>query len=213
MTARASFRRRLVVVAMLTKYGYVGERIRRERLKYRLSLSDVARATGLSQSFLSLLENGKVIPSVKVLDKIASFFSIHIATLFEQEESNNTAFLFPKERQIEVSSEKERSLRFLLPKANAVLEPVLVTLYPNATNLQFTVHRGMEYGYVLEGTITVEIKGHEPLTCCEGDSILYRAADEHRLVNYTDSIAKGLWVGVPTPGILVDVPSQAGPAK
>jgi transcriptional regulator with XRE-family HTH domain len=181
---------------LLQKYQYVGRRIKNERQKYGLSLNDLAKATGLSASFLSLLENGKAAPSLKVLDKLCSYFSIHIATLFEEEHTEELIHI-PKKKQIEVETENERCLRFLLPKAQAFMEPVLITLYPNAANQEPTVHKGVEFGYILEGVIEIHLAGKEPLICKEGDSLIYAAHIPHKLVNPTPKIAKGLWVGLP----------------
>ena len=180
---------------MLERYQYVGKKIRNERMKYGLSLNELAAATDLSASFLSLLENGKAVPSLKVLDKLASYFSIHLATLFEEEVED--VFHFPNTNQIEVSSENERSLRFLLPKTKGCIEPVLITLFPNSINQEFTTHPGIEFGYILEGTIEVHIIGKDPVICRAGDSVIYQSTQAHKLVNSTDSVARGIWINVP----------------
>ncbi len=181
---------------MNEKYRYVGERLRKERIKYGLSLNELAEETGLSPSFLSLLENGKTIPSLKVLDKLTTFFSIHIADLFAVDEERDFIYL-SKDNQIEVNGDRNTTLRFLLPKSiDCSIEPVLVTLEPNTINRDFTSHRGVEFGYILEGEIVVSIAGKEPVTCNEGDSIIYKADLEHKLINNSDKIAKGIWIGV-----------------
>lgn len=181
---------------MACNYCSVGERLRKVRLEYKLTLAEVAEATGFSQSFLSLLENGKVTPSLKALDKLCSFYSIHMAMLFEEDTDSNGLFVFRKESQIEVVTEGEKSLRFLLPKTGSIVEPVLVTISPHSTDCQFTVHKGIEYGYVLSGTITLEVSGKDPVTCYEGDSVIYDSTAPHRLLNLTDQTAQGIWIGV-----------------
>jgi transcriptional regulator with XRE-family HTH domain len=178
---------------MLKKYQYVGKRIRDERLKYGLNLNDLAKATDLSASFLSLLENGKTVPSLKVLDKLATYFSIHMAELFAEDRQEEVVFV-AKNKQIEVAMERERVLRFLLPKAKTLIEPVLITLFPNATDNEFTAHKGIEFGYVLEGSIVVSFQNREPVTCKAGDSILYQANVPHKLWNPGEKTAKGIWV-------------------
>lgn len=189
---------------MLEKYQYVGKRIKNVRLKYGMSLNDLAKATDLSASFLSLLENGKAVPSLKVLDKICSYFSIHIASLFEQEQVEDF-ILIPKQKQVEVDSDNERSLRFLLPKSRACIEPVLIIIYPKSVNQEYTVHTGIEFGYILEGTIEIHIQGREPIICKEGDSVMYAANLPHKLINSSDLISRGLWVGVPDAASLAAV--------
>lgn len=181
---------------MNEKYKYVGERINRERLKYGLSLNELAQETGLSTSFLSLLENGKTLPSLKVLDKLSTFFSIHIADLFAVDEKQEFIHL-TKENQIEVTNNNDTILRFLLPKSiGCTVEPVLVIINPNTVNREFTSHRGVEFGYIIEGEIEVNIEGRESIVCKKGDSIIYKADLKHKLINNTDQVAKGIWIGV-----------------
>lgn len=182
---------------MLDKYGYIGERIRKERTKYDLSLSELAKEIGVSVSLLSLVENGKATPSMTVLDKICSFFSIHMASLFEEETGNPKIVLLKKDKQFEVKIDDARARRFLLPRTGVPIEPVLVTIDPGPPYIDFSVHKGVEYGYVLEGAITVEVEGGESVTCCAGDSIFYKASQPHRLLNLSSEKAVGLWMGVP----------------
>lgn len=174
----------------------IGERLRQERMKYGLTLQEVAKATGFSTAFLSLLENGKINPSLKSLSRLCSFFSIHLASLFEEDDAHQSVLYFPREKQIEIVSREERTIRFLLPK-KGLIEPVLVILHPHFKTQEFTTHKGVEFGYVLEGVIEVHIKDEGVVVCQEGDSILYHADLPHKLQNPTDRIAKGLWIGLP----------------
>ncbi|MEN3186746.1 MAG: cupin domain-containing protein [Atribacterota bacterium] len=181
---------------LLQELCKIGSRIKQERLKYGLTLEEVAKATGLSAGFLSLLENGKINPSVKSLVRLCSFFSIHLASLFEEESNDQVVFLFPKEKQIEINLDKNQTIRFLFPK-KSFIEPVLVTLQPHFVTQDFTTHKGIEFGYVIEGTIEVHIKDYGVIKCHEGDSIIYSSETPHKLQNSTDKVAIGLWIGLP----------------
>lgn len=189
---------------MSEQFKHVGRHVRRERLKYGLSLNDLARETELSASFLSLLENGKVTPSLKVLDRLAKFFSINIAALVaeDDEDDEEQVFVFHRDEQIRVSDRNERTLRFLLPKVGLGIEPVLVTLRPHMTSTPFTQHPGYEFGYVLEGLFQIQVGDKEPVVVHQGDSAIYQSSYPHRLLNPGDRTAKGLWIGLPyTQGI------------
>lgn len=48
-----------------------GQRLRAERKKKELSAEMFAKACGVSRSYITLIENGKRLPSVKVLPKVA----------------------------------------------------------------------------------------------------------------------------------------------
>lgn len=182
---------------MNSRYLYVGRRIKNERLKYNLSLNELAAAVGLSPSYLSLLENGKTSPSLKVIDKICNFFSIHISSLFSENEKIGDVFFFPREKHVEVRTHGDRIRRFLLPRGELKIEPVLVTLFPREKKSDPTVHKGSEFGYVIRGTVEFYLEGHETVICREGDSIIYNSSIRHVLHNSQEMLAEALLIGVP----------------
>src|SRR5580693_10631482 len=63
----------------------IGERIRRLRLKKSMGLVELGRYTGLSASFLSQLETGRVVPTLRNLARIAMVFSRDLSYFFEPE--------------------------------------------------------------------------------------------------------------------------------
>jgi len=182
---------------MVSKYKYVGQRIKQERQKYNLSLQDLAAEIDVSASYLSLLENGKTTPSIKVLDKICNYFSIHIATLFREELEPQDFIFYKKSKQIEVQISPERLIRFLMPKGISSIEPVYITLLPSHKTPDFTVHRGTEYGYVVKGRLSVHLEGQDPVVCDEGDSVIYNAAVRHVLVNEGTEPVECIWINFP----------------
>jgi transcriptional regulator with XRE-family HTH domain len=178
-------------------YCYVGKRVRQERQKYQMSLNELADATGISASYLSLLENGKTVPSIKVLDKICNFFSVHISVLFQEDDDLGEAFFFPRDRQVEVDVPNDRILRFLLPRGNCRIEPVHMTLQPRERRNEWTVHQGTEFGYVIRGVLEVSLEGHDAIRCSEGDSVIYNSSIKHYWQNLGDSVAEVFLVAFP----------------
>src|ERR1700757_685233 len=63
----------------------IGERIRRLRLKKSMGLVDLGKHTGLSASFLSQLETGRVVPTLRNLARIAMVFSKDLSYFFDCE--------------------------------------------------------------------------------------------------------------------------------
>ena len=63
----------------------IGERIRRLRLKKSMGLVELGKHTGLSASFLSQLETGRVVPTLRNLARIAMVFSKDMSYFFESE--------------------------------------------------------------------------------------------------------------------------------
>src|SRR5271167_1211742 len=64
---------------------HIGERIKRLRLKKSMGLVELGRHTGLSASFLSQLETGRVVPTLRNLARIAMVFSKDLSHFFEPE--------------------------------------------------------------------------------------------------------------------------------
>src|ERR1700747_995399 len=63
----------------------IGERIKHLRLKKSMGLVELGRHTGLSASFLSQLETGRVVPTLRNLARIAMVFSKDLSYFFEAE--------------------------------------------------------------------------------------------------------------------------------
>jgi transcriptional regulator with XRE-family HTH domain len=63
----------------------IGERIKRLRLKKSMGLVELGKHTGLSASFLSQLETGRVVPTLRNLARIAMVFSKDLSYFFEPE--------------------------------------------------------------------------------------------------------------------------------
>ena len=63
----------------------IGERIKHLRLKKSMGLVELGRHTGLSASFLSQLETGRVVPTLRNLARIAMVFSKDLSYFFDPE--------------------------------------------------------------------------------------------------------------------------------
>ena len=63
----------------------LGDTIRDERRKRKLTLERLSEKTNLSKSFLSQVEGGLTRPSIGSPKKIAQEFAIDVADLFSQE--------------------------------------------------------------------------------------------------------------------------------
>ena len=63
----------------------IGERIKRLRLKKSMGLVEMGKHTGLSASFLSQLETGRVVPTLRNLARIAMVFSKDLSYFFDPE--------------------------------------------------------------------------------------------------------------------------------
>src|SRR2546428_10447596 len=95
----------------------LGARLRMERLRRRLSLHDLEARTGVSRSMLSDVERGAKVPTVLVLDRIATGLGTSIARLLGEERSGSVIVLRREEQDVAVdpSGWERRILSPVLP--------------------------------------------------------------------------------------------------
>lgn len=60
----------------------LGKRISQERRKKNLTTEKLAYENGISKGYLSDIENGKKLPSIKMLERIADALEVDISILF-----------------------------------------------------------------------------------------------------------------------------------
>lgn len=93
-------------VEMMIADNSVGARIRQLRLKRSMGLVELGAKTGLSASFLSQLETGRVVPTLRnlarlglVFEKDLSYFSSQTSTAFSGFSARRIACAFRSPRR------------------------------------------------------------------------------------------------------------------
>src|SRR4051812_24752141 len=71
----------LTIRRVLSSYE-LGSKIRQLRLRKKIALVDMGKHTGLSASMLSQLENGKLVPTLATLARIAMVFDVGLDYFF-----------------------------------------------------------------------------------------------------------------------------------
>ncbi|WP_026836238.1 cupin domain-containing protein [Limisalsivibrio acetivorans] len=174
--------------------GY-GTKLREIRKKLGMTLEDISQKTGFTKSFISQIENGKNSPSIASLKKICYALGTTISELFEDE--RNIVNIF-KYEDYNVLKNKSITMTFPASKlVNRKLEPIIIELDPySETGSESYQHIGEEFGYVLEGEMSVVI-GNEEHNLKQGESIYFSSNLPHRIRNRNDKPAKAFWVGTP----------------
>ena len=140
----------------------IGERIERHlRLKKSMGLVELGRHTGLSASFLSQLETGRVVPTLRNLARIAMVFSKDLSYFFEPEPQTLFRIHRGKDRLrlpqsgVEDPSYFFESLGYLVPDRQ--LDPYFAEFLPAAAGREARSHQhfGCEFLFVLSGTLTI----------------------------------------------------------
>ena len=186
----------------------LGGRIRALRAEQGLTLQMIAERTGLSSSMVSMVERGRTSPSIGTLIAISSALGVHMADLFELDVDGprDVVQRAADHQVVETANGVLRRLVQVDPRRG--LELVVNEYEPGtASAVQVTHHGGYEYGFVLEGTLTVELQGAahrlEP-----GDSIAFESTRPHRIVNEGRRRARAVWVNLSSRFQQVDAPGD-----
>jgi transcriptional regulator with XRE-family HTH domain len=165
----------------------LGERIRLERVRRRYSLDDVASASGVSRSMLSAVERGDKVPTVLVLDRIATALGTSIARLLGEEKTARVIVLRHEDQDLarDPSGWERRILSPVLPGVE--FELMRTTIDPGVDAGAFSPHApgSREYVAIESGTLLLTIDG-VPYTLHPGDSIYYDGNCVHAFANPGD---------------------------
>jgi transcriptional regulator with XRE-family HTH domain len=162
----------------------LGERIRRLRLKKSMGLVELGRHTGLSASFLSQLETGRVVPTLRNLARIAMVFSKDLSYFFESEPVAIFRVHRKKDRVrmpqtgVEPPNYTFESLGYMVPDRH--MDPYFAEFVPLPAHVEpkSHLHAGFEFLYVLSGELNVRHGDHEA-TLGHGDAVYFDSGTPH----------------------------------
>ncbi len=157
----------------------LGATLKRLRMAHGLTLQQLATRCGLSQQFLSQLENGKAMPSLMALHKVAQALDTTAHSLLQPPEHLEVSLVRDGEGETYELTEGG-SVRFLTRGTAHRMEPNEVEFEPGIGTVN-PGHEGEEVIYILEGSLRVELDGLEPVELARGDVYAYPATVPHRI--------------------------------
>lgn len=174
----------------------IGERIRRLRLKRSMGLVELGRHTGLSASFLSQLETGRVVPTLRNLARVAMVFGRDLSYFFEPEPHPLFRLHRRSERVrlpqsgVEDPTYYFESLAYMVPDRQ--LDPYYAEFVPSKkiAEVRPHVHPGYEFLYLLQGELEIR-HGDRTHSLEAGDSVYFDAGTPHayRCAGNTPAVA------------------------
>lgn len=177
----------------------IGERIKYLRLKKSMGLVELGRHTGLSASFLSQLETGRVVPTLRNLARVAMVFSKDLSFFFDPEPQTLFRVHRAKDRvrlpQSGVADPSYffESLGYLVPDRQ--LDPYFAEFLPAKPGREPKSHQhaGCEFLYLLSGTLDIQ---HGDVThhAGPGDAVYFDANTIHSYMCAGDTPAMAIIV-------------------
>lgn len=207
-------------VADSSRSAGLAESLRRIREMRGLGLRELARRIDVSPSLISRIEGGTVMPSVATLFALQSALDVTVAELLgetrppdgaeirragDDEHSNGD---WPFGDVVSHGVQRAESRKAIDLGSGVHWE----RLTPGPDGVQFTYnvykpggassepgtflrHSGREYGYVIEGRLSVTL-GFETHELGPGDSIAFDSSVPHRLCNEGDVDVVSIWVAI-----------------
>ncbi|MEV4620100.1 XRE family transcriptional regulator [Asanoa sp. NPDC049573] len=166
----------------------LGQRLRAERRQRGFTLEDLAAVSGVSRSMLSEVERGSRVPTVLVLDRIATGLGTSIARLLRDEVPAERLVL-RREEQTVARDEAGWERRVLSPVLPGVdFEFMRTTIDPGVNAGVFLPHSpgSREYLAVEAGVLRLSLDG-DNVVLRQGDSIFYPGDCHHGFAN-TDTV-------------------------
>ena len=144
--------------------AHLGQRIKRLRLKRSMGLVELGKQTGLSASFLSQLETGRVVPTLRNLARLALVFGKDLSYFFDGGESTVFRIQRGKDRvRLAMGSPEPdyfaESFGILVPEGG--LRPCLAEFVPGDRHDPFfpELYPGVEMSLVLSGQLCLQRNG------------------------------------------------------
>ncbi len=151
----------------LKRYA-IGEKLRALRLKKKMGLVELGRHTSLSPALLSKIERGRLFPTLPTLLRIALVFSVGLEYFFSDDTHRHPVVIVrarERKRFPERPSAREISYHFEcldFPAVERKLNAYYAEFHPlHPEKVKLHQHPGVEFIYVLRGTLGLNIRGEE----------------------------------------------------
>jgi transcriptional regulator with XRE-family HTH domain len=186
---------------VLSNYD-IGPKLRRLRLRKKIALVDLGKHTGLSASMLSQLENGKLIPTLPTLARIAMVFEVGLEHFFGKSSQHAFSIVRATERlRFPEATDSPAPGYFFEVLAFGSMEKTLsayLVEFPkhDPKQAQEHFHDGSEFLFVLEGSVAIHYQAEEHVLGA-GDSVYFDCSEPHSYSGLSESPARAVIVTVP----------------
>lgn len=184
----------------------LGMRLKGLRLSRRLSLRDLAEATGTSASFISQLERGLTGASTASLNQMASALGVSVAMLFDESTAQNHHGVVRRSERPSLPP-SDGCRKMLLSRPPLADMEVYVGEFEIGGSTgpdQYTHGDAHEMLVVLRGIVEVSL-GEASHVLEEGDSVEYTTSTPHRTENIGSGRAEVMWIIAPPTSVRAEL--------
>ena len=175
---------------LVMQIGYKLKNLRRQK---NLTQEELAERTDLSKGYISQIESNHASPSMETFLNLIEVLGTSASDFFK-EPSDEKVLYKKKEQTIYDEYDKGYILNWLVANSNEFdMEPLILTLRPNASYKNFKPSESDTFIYCLNGEVSLQL-GNQVYKACKEDVLYFKAKDKHRLYNETDKEVKVLIV-------------------
>ncbi len=175
----------------------IGKKLRQLRLRKKIALVDLGKHTGLSASMLSQLENGKLVPTLPTLARIAMVFDVGLDHFFADKRRTRMFSVvragerikFPERADVTIPSYFFECLAFHVQDKSLQAYLAEFPARHDGKDMDHS-HEGAEFIHVLSGSLSIHYQDEEHVLNA-GDSVYFDASEPHtyRATNGTNARA------------------------
>lgn len=172
----------------------IGRKIKQLRVQKGLTLEELASRSELTKGFLSQMERNLTSPSIATLNDILEALGTTLADFFKEEKQEQLVF---RKKDFFVDEREHYTLHWIVPNTQKnEMEPILIELPQGGESFHMDPHSGEEFGYVLEGTVTL-VCAEESSSVHKGETFYLCGKNSHYLRNDKKTKARVLWISTP----------------
>ncbi len=175
---------------------HIGTKLKELRIAKNLTQEELADRAELSKGFISQLERDLTSPSIATLVDILQCLGTDLQEFFSAPADEQIVFhdadYFEK-----IDSELKNKIEWIIPNAQKnAMEPIRLTLEPGGSTYPDQPHEGEEFGYVLQGSVTVHL-GARLYKAKKGESFYFVPHTRHYITANEKTGASLIWVSTP----------------
>lgn len=181
----------------------IGPKIRQLRLRKKIALVDMGKHTGLSASMLSQLENGKLVPTLSTLARIAMVFDVGLDFFFGDKRRKRPFLIVRGEERIKFpdrpsSPQPDYFFECLAFSSQDKSLQAYLAEFPKRQpgDVAEHFHEGAEFVHVLEGSLTIHYQAEDHVLHA-GDSVYFDSSETHSYRGMAKESARAIIVTTP----------------
>ena len=149
----------------------IGNKLKELRVLKGLTQEELADRSELSKGFISQLERNLTSPSITTLMDILQCLGTSIGEFFN--EAPDEQIVFGKQDYfVKEDTEYKNEIKWIIPNAQKnTIEPIYLTLQAGGSTCPDTPHEGEEFGYVLQGAVSIHL-GNKTYKAKKGESFI-----------------------------------------